>query len=72
MRKSRTGKKEGKQDQDMEQCHTSRDVLRKVPREQCGEFLEEPPAPSRSINTRHCVWGNYKQDISLERIPELL
>lgn len=51
----------------MGQCHTSRDVLRKAPREQGGELSQEPLAPSRSTTTRAI-----KQDISLEGMPELL
>lgn len=49
----------------MEQCHTSKDVLRKAPREQYVESfcrnLQHPPGPQT------CALGSYKQDISLWR-----
>lgn len=58
VRKAGTGEKEErKQVQEMGQCHSSRDVLRKAPREQCGELLQKPLAPSRSTDTRHVCPG---------------
>lgn len=52
----------------MEQCHTSKDVLRKAPREQYVESfcrnLQHPPGPQTPDT---CALGSYKQDISLWR-----
>lgn len=55
--RSRGKKEDRKQDQERGQSHTTRDVLRKAPREQYGELLQEPPAPSGSTNTRHVCPG---------------
>lgn len=54
------------------QCHTSRDGVRKTPGEQWGRVcrnLQHSPGPQ---TPDLCTLGSYKQDISLEGIPELL
>lgn len=70
MRKLGTGEKgESKQDQEMGQCHTSTDGVRKAPGNN-GKGLQKPPTGPQTPDL--CTLGSYEQDISLEGIPEHL